>query len=40
VIDPKILRTDPDAVRRSQAIRGESVDLVDDLIAADERRRS
>ena len=40
MIDPKILRTDPDAVRRSQAIRGESVDLVDDLIAADERRRS
>ncbi len=40
MIDPKILRTDPDAVRRSQAIRGESVELVDDLVAADERRRS
>ncbi len=40
VIDPKILRTDPDRIRRSQAARGESVDLVDQLIAADERRRS
>lgn len=40
MIDPKVLRTDPDAVRRSQAARGESVALVDDLIAADQRRRS
>ncbi|WP_040159489.1 serine--tRNA ligase [Nigerium massiliense] len=40
MIDPKILRTDPDRVRRSQAKRGESVELVDELIAADERRRS
>lgn len=40
MIDPKILRTNPDAVRRSQAARGESVELVDELIAADERRRS
>jgi len=40
VIDPKILRTNPDAVRRSQAARGESVELVDELVAADERRRS
>lgn len=39
VIDPKLLRTDPDRLRRSQEARGESVDLVDDLIAADERRR-
>ena len=39
MIDPKILRTDPDRIRRSQAARGESVDLVDDLIAADSRRR-
>ncbi|TBT85947.1 serine--tRNA ligase [Propioniciclava sinopodophylli] len=40
MIDPKILRTDPDRVRRSQASRGESVELVDQLVAADERRRS
>ncbi len=39
MIDPKLLRTDPDRIRRSQAARGESVDLVDDLTAADERRR-
>jgi seryl-tRNA synthetase len=39
VIDPKLLRTDPDRIRRSQAARGESVELVDELIAADERRR-
>ena len=39
MIDPRLLRTDPDRIRRSQAARGESVDLVDDLIAADERRR-
>nr|WP_269778999.1 serine--tRNA ligase [Propioniciclava soli] len=39
VIDPKILRTDPDRIRRSQAARGESVELVDELLAADERRR-
>ena len=40
MIDPKILRTDPARVRRSQAARGESVELVDELVAADERRRS
>ena len=40
MIDPKWLRTDPDRVRRSQAARGASVGLVDDLIAADEARRS
>ncbi len=39
MIDPRILRTDPDRVRRSQEARGESVTLVDDLLAADERRR-
>ncbi len=39
MIDPKLLRTDPDRIRRSQAARGESVSLVDDLIAADEHRR-
>ena len=40
MIDPKWLRVDPDRVRRSQAARGASVDLVDDLLAADEARRS
>jgi seryl-tRNA synthetase len=40
VIDPKLLRTDPEAIRRSQSARGESVELVDELVAADEARRS
>jgi seryl-tRNA synthetase len=39
MIDPKILRLDPDRIRRSQQARGESVEIVDELIAADERRR-
>ncbi len=39
MIDPKILRTDPDRIRRSQEARGESVELVDELVAADESRR-
>ncbi|WP_028709742.1 serine--tRNA ligase [Propionicicella superfundia] len=40
MIDPKLLRTDPDRLRRAQQARGESVELVDDLIAADEARRA
>lgn len=40
MIDPKLLRTDPDRVRRSQRARGESVELVDEALAADEARRS
>jgi seryl-tRNA synthetase len=40
VIDPKLLRTDPDALRAAQEARGESSELVDQLIAADEQRRS
>jgi seryl-tRNA synthetase len=40
VIDPKLLRTNPDLVRRSQEARGESVELVDQLVSADESRRS
>ncbi|MEO7588421.1 MAG: serine--tRNA ligase [Arachnia sp.] len=40
MIDPKWLRTDPDRIRRSQAARGESVDLVDELVAADTARRA
>ena len=39
MIDPKVLRTDPDRIRRSQEARGESVELVDELLAADEERR-
>ncbi|MFT8394533.1 serine--tRNA ligase [Propionibacterium sp.] len=40
MIDPKLLRTDPDRVRRSQQARGESVELVDEALAADEARRT
>ena len=40
MIDPKWLRVDPDRVRLSQAARGASVELVDELIAADESRRA
>lgn len=40
MIDPKLLRTDPDRIRRAQAARGEPVELVDELIAADEARRT
>ncbi|PKQ32008.1 MAG: serine--tRNA ligase [Actinobacteria bacterium HGW-Actinobacteria-2] len=40
MIDPKLLRTDPDFLRRAQEARGESLELVDDLISADEARRT
>ncbi len=40
MIDPKLLREDPDRVRASQRRRGAPVELVDQLLAADERRRS
>jgi seryl-tRNA synthetase len=40
VIDLKLLREDPDAVRRSQVSRGEDPALVDALLAADAGRRS
>ncbi|MCU1406877.1 MAG: serine--tRNA ligase, partial [Glaciihabitans sp.] len=40
MIDPQILRENPDFVRRSQVARGDSVDLVDEAIAADTLRRS
>jgi seryl-tRNA synthetase len=40
VIDLRQLREDPDRVRASQRARGEDVGLVDDLLSADERRRS
>jgi seryl-tRNA synthetase len=39
VIDARLLRTDPDRIRRSQQARGESVELVDKLIGVDEARR-
>nr|WP_218844100.1 serine--tRNA ligase [Naumannella cuiyingiana] len=40
VIDPRLLRTDPEAVRESQRRRGSSVEVVDELLAADAARRS
>ena len=40
MIDPVILRTEPDLLRESQRRRGESVELVDELVAADEAKRS
>jgi seryl-tRNA synthetase len=40
VIDLRLLRADPERVRASQRIRGEDPALVDDLLMADERRRS
>jgi len=40
VIDLKILRDDPDRVRHSQQVRGESTDIVDQLLILDESRRA
>jgi seryl-tRNA synthetase len=40
VIDPQLLRDDPDLVRRSQELRGSSVEVVDEAIAADLARRA
>jgi seryl-tRNA synthetase len=40
VIDLKLLRADPDAVRRSQISRGEDPALVDKLLTADAARRA
>jgi seryl-tRNA synthetase len=40
VIDLRLLREDPDALRASQRARGESEAVVDDLLRADEQRRS
>jgi seryl-tRNA synthetase len=40
VIDPRLLRDDPDRVRAAQAKRGLSSDVVDEALAADEHRRS
>jgi len=40
VIDLKALREDPEAFRRSQRDRGAAAELVDRILASDERRRS
>jgi seryl-tRNA synthetase len=40
VIDLRILRQDPDRVRAAQLRRGESPELVDQILVADENRRS
>ena len=40
MIDPKVLREDPDRVRAAQAKRGLSDDVVDRALAADSARRS
>ena len=40
MIDIKLLRENPDVVRRSQRARGEDEGLVDAVLAADERRRA
>ncbi|HLS48473.1 MAG TPA: serine--tRNA ligase [Actinomycetaceae bacterium] len=40
MIDLRALRENPDVVRASQEARGEDPGLVDELIAADERRRA
>ena len=40
MIDAKLLRDDPDSIRAAQRRRGESEEIVDQLIEADERRRT
>jgi seryl-tRNA synthetase len=40
VIDPRLLREDPERLRTAQAKRGLSGDVVDEAISADERRRA
>jgi seryl-tRNA synthetase len=40
VIDPLLLRENPDLVKRSQEARGESPALVDEAVAADSARRA
>lgn len=40
VIDPVLLRENPDIIRRSQQARGSRVDIVDEAIEADAARRS
>jgi seryl-tRNA synthetase len=40
VIDPQLLRENPQVLRRSQEARGASVSIVDDAVAADAQRRA
>ena len=40
MIDPRLLRDDPDLIRAAQERRGLSPSVVDEAVAADERRRS
>ena len=40
MIDPRLLRDDPDLLRAAQTKRGLSAGVVDDALAADDRRRS
>jgi seryl-tRNA synthetase len=40
VIDPRLLRDNPDLIRAAQAKRGLSADVVDEALAADEARRT
>jgi seryl-tRNA synthetase len=40
VIDPQLLRDNPERIRNSQAARGDSVELVDAALDADVRRRA
>ena len=40
MIDPVLLRENPDVIRRSQVARGDSVDLVDAALSADAARRA
>lgn len=40
MIDPQLLRENPEAIRQSQRSRGDSVELVDAALAADQTRRS
>ena len=40
MIDPSILRNDPDLLRESQRRRGEDVTIIDQLIDADVAKRA
>jgi seryl-tRNA synthetase len=40
VIDLRLLREDPELIRASQRLRGESTEVVDTLLSADEARRA
>ncbi|MCU1597031.1 MAG: serine--tRNA ligase [Glaciihabitans sp.] len=40
MIDPQLLRENPQVLRRSQEARGASVSIVDDAVAADAQRRA